>query len=78
MSTELKRVTNVSWRKFLATEPGMEGMLYLREKIPSIQRGTSDSIIFDAGRTQGFKDCLDTISELLGTVEVPNVDLENR
>lgn len=63
---ELKKVTQLSWRKFLLSDPGTEGMLYLREKAPSIHTGTSEAIIFEAGRAQGFRDALDAIANVIG------------
>lgn len=77
--TELKRTTNLSWRRHLLTEPGIEGMLYLRERTPVIVKGDADAtgIIFDAGRTQGWKDCLDAIADIISVVETKEVNYEN-
>lgn len=63
---ELKKVTQLSWRRFLLSDAGTEGMLYLRERAPSIQSGTSEEIIFGAGRAQGFRDALDAIANVIG------------
>lgn len=74
---ELKRSTNVAWRRFLATEAGIEGMLWLREKLPDVLKGSGESIIFDAGKTQGYKDCLDQIANVMGVVEAKIENYEN-
>lgn len=66
---DLKRITTLQWRKHLASDAGVEGMLYLREKEPSITRGDQFQMIFDAGRVEGYKQAINTISELL-TLEV--------
>lgn len=63
--TEIKRTTKLAWRRFLQSEPGMEGMLFLREKLPSVIKGQQHEIVFDAGVTQGYGKCLDNISEIL-------------
>lgn len=52
-------------------------MLWLRERIPTIDRGTADNIIFDAGKAQGFRSCLDSISDVMGMVEPKEQQLEN-
>lgn len=75
--TELRKVTQLAWRKFLLSDAGMEGMLYLREHIPSIQPSDADSIIFQAGTTQGFKNGIDTISEIIAAEPVKEQKLEN-
>lgn len=69
----------MTWRKFLQSPEGQEGMLFLREKVPSVLSGESHAIIFGAGKAEGFKIALDTISELLTMREaIPDSDLENR
>ncbi len=52
-------------------------MLFLREKIPSITKGPADEMIFDAGRTQGFKDAIDAISEIIAVAAKREENLEN-
>lgn len=63
--TELKKITTLRWRQHIASEAGMEGMLFLRERIPSVHKGTADEMIFEAGKVEGYKMAIDTISELL-------------
>ena len=63
--TELSRATQLAWRKFLISDAGVEGMLFLREKTPSVSKGESHAIAFDAGRVDGYKAAVDTISEII-------------
>ena len=63
MST-LRKVTMIATRRFLASESGMETMLWLRENAPSAARGDADSMIFDLGRIVGYKECLDRMAEI--------------
>lgn len=77
---ELKKTTILSWRKFLSTEAGQEGMLYLRERVPSVNDGEAHSIILQAGVVKGYNRALDTIPEVLGKVDdAQNMsELENK
>jgi hypothetical protein len=77
VATELNRTTNLAWRRFLLTDAGIQGMLYLRECAPSIGRGEASGMIFDAGRSQGFNDCLNKISEVIAADVPKNENLEN-
>jgi hypothetical protein len=74
---ELRKVVTLAWRKFLAGEAGIEGMLFLREKTPSIVRGDQHQMIFDAGRVEGYKQAIDTISELLAVKQEETRDPSN-
>lgn len=65
MATELSKVEQLQWRKFLLTEAGERGMLFLREQTPSIPKGPADEVIFDAGIAEGYRKCLDKISEVI-------------
>lgn len=76
--TELRKITKLSWRKFLDTEYGREGMLYLRERIPSVQASDPTSIIFNAGRAEGYKVALDMISEVISLEEQKETNIENQ
>lgn len=75
--TDLTRTTQLSWRRFMMTAEGQQGMLILREKIPDIRKGTSEEIIFSAGVNQGFRQCLDTISEMIAAEITKTDNLEN-
>lgn len=52
-------------------------MLILREKAPSVHKGNADEIIFEAGRAQGYRDCLDQISEVIGVESKKDIDISN-
>lgn len=75
---ELRKVVTLAWRKHMASEAGIEGMLFLREKSPTIVRGDQHQMIFDAGMVEGYRKALDTISEILAVKqeETPNPDLD--
>ncbi len=77
MASELKKTTKLRWRAFLGSEAGMEGMLYLREKIPGIQKGEFHEVAFDAGFSQGFIKAIDTIPELIAGRDQPTDSVEN-
>ena len=76
--TELKRVTKLAWRKHLLSEHGVEGMLALRERTPSIGGGgEAHQIIFQAGKAQGFVDAINAIYEIASANEERSIsDLE--
>lgn len=60
--------TIMAWQKFLETEAGLKGLLYLREGAPSIGRSPESHLMnFDAGRVQGFNEFANRI-ELLRTL----------
>lgn len=77
--TELKTKTTLHWRRFLQTPEGQEGLLYLRENIPSVGGLGMDSsqIIFAAGVAEGYKRSFDTITSVLTLRKVEDEDLEN-
>lgn len=52
-------------------------MLYAREKNPSIQKGTADEMIFEAGKVEGYKMALDVLSEILAVTPVKEQQAEN-
>lgn len=65
MASEIKRVTQLSWIKFLSTESGRDGLLYLNEHVPSISSGDPHHIIFGAGKVEGYKMALQVISDVI-------------
>lgn len=74
---DLEKPTTLAWRKFQLTEHGINGMLWLREQEPSVKPSTeAHTMIFDAGRVQGYKDCLDKILQLLAANPTPDKSLE--
>ncbi len=75
--TELTKSQQLAWRRFLATEPGILGMLWLRERTPTIVTGDSTAIIFQAGLNQGYVVGLNAISELLAQEPEKTNNYEN-
>ena len=61
----------------MQTEAGVEGMLFLRERTPSISKGDADGIIFDAGKVEGYKNAVDTISEIIAVRQQKEEKVEN-
>lgn len=76
--TELKKVTTLNWRKFLGTDAGLEGQLFLREREPSISPGEPHRMIFEAGKVEGYKMAINMISEILTLVkDEKEINIEN-
>jgi hypothetical protein len=75
--TELKKQTQLEWRRHLLTPAGVEAMLFLRERAPSILKGPADEMIFDAGRAEGYKMAIDMISEVIAVAAKKEIDIEN-
>lgn len=74
---ELTKSTTLAWRRHIGSDAGTEGMLFLRERTPSINKGEQHQMIFDAGRVEGYKQAIDTISELLVLVKTQETDPSN-
>ncbi len=77
MPTELRKVTQLAWRKHLLSEAGIEGMLILRERTPVVGRGESHNIIFDAGVVEGYRRALDSIEAVIAAEQPKPEQLEN-
>lgn len=75
--TELKKQTQLEWRRHLLTPAGIEGMLFLRERSPSIHKAGADEMIFDAGKAEGYKMAIDMISEIIAVAPKKEENLEN-
>jgi len=73
----VKKSTHVSWRRFLITPEGIEGMLYLRERTPNIVKGDANEIIFGAGVVEGYRRALDTLSEIIAAETKPEDRADN-
>lgn len=79
MATELRKVTQLSWRKLITSEHGVEGMLVLKERAPKVaSSGEAHSIIFNAGVAQGYSLALEEIYNLLSPDSKTDIDYENR
>lgn len=74
---ELTKSTTLAWRRHIASDAGTEGMLFLRERVPTINKGEQHQMIFDAGRVEGYKQAIDTISEILVLVKTQETDPSN-
>jgi hypothetical protein len=74
---ELKKITQLTWRKHLLSNEGIEGMLFLRERQPRISKGSADEMIFEAGKVEGYKQALDTISEIIAAEVKKDQNLDN-
>jgi hypothetical protein len=70
---DLTKSDRIGWRKFLATEAGTKGMLELHQNIPTISKGDADSIIFDAGRVEGYRAALSAINNILSLEEQKDI-----
>lgn len=75
--TELKKQTQLDWRRHLLTDSGIEGMLFLRERAPTIHKGAADEMIFEAGKSEGYKMAMDMISEVIAVAPKKEINLEN-
>lgn len=78
--TEIKKVTQLAWRRHLMSEPGIEGQLVLREACPPIPgNGEAHNIIFAAGRAEGWKLALEAMHTMIAVQsKVSDSDLENK
>ena len=76
MATELKKNTQVVWRRFLSSPEGIEGMLYLREAGPRVTKGDQASIIFESGVAEGYQRALDKLKDTIAreVIAVPSVE----
>lgn len=77
MPTELRKITSLTWRRLITSEHGIEGMLVLRERGPNIGSGDPHQIIFNAGRVEGYKECINNIMDLIAAEEQKQSDTEN-
>jgi hypothetical protein len=66
---KITKVTALKWRQMLSTQEGVEGMLYLRENIPSINGEDATAILFSAGINQGYTKAIDAIVALSDAVD---------
>lgn len=52
-------------------------MLIQRERTPSITKGDRDSMIFDAGRSEGWKECLNSFSNFIAMEKQKDIKPDN-
>lgn len=74
----LKEIVKVNWRRFLASDAGVEGMLFLREEAPIVVKGPPHEVQFDAGYSMGYIHALDVLSKFVAEEPKRDVDIENR
>lgn len=78
MAFELRRATRQAWRKFLHSEPGVGGLLFLREQAPSVGGGgESHSIIFQAGKVEGYREAINKIYEISADEQESVTSIDN-
>lgn len=75
--TELSKTDKIRWRQFLASESGTRGMLFMREKTPSVNKGDANGMIYDGGFVEGYKLAMDRISEVISLEETKEINIEN-
>lgn len=76
--TSIKKVTQLSWRRHLLSEAGIEGQLVLREGCPLIPGGgEAHNIIFAAGRAEGWRLCIEAMHNLIAVEKQVSESLEN-
>lgn len=76
--TELNKTTQLAWRRFLASDAGIKGLLWLRESEPRIRKGDTSEMIHDGGVVSGYRLAIDALSDVVGREEEKPVDIENR
>lgn len=75
---EVDKVNQLAWRKFLQSQAGEQGLLFLRERQPVVTKGQMHEMVFDAGRVRGYNDVLDQITNLLGGETKETINIENK
>lgn len=75
--SDVKKITQIAWDKFLRSDAGIEGMLVLRERTPSVHKGESHDIIFEAGVVEGYRRAIDAITHIISVEQPKNEELEN-
>ncbi len=74
---ELRKVVQLSWSRFLSTEAGTEGVLYLKDRAPSIHKGPPHEMHFDAGVLVGYNRAIDVLREIIAQEPKKEIKLEN-
>jgi len=75
---ELKKTTQIAWRRFLSSEAGTEGLLFLRERVPAIIKGPSEQMLHDGGRATGYTEAINELSTLIATPPAKEESAENK
>ena len=76
----VRKIVALKWRSLLGSQEGIEAMSALRQSAPSIPAADSTSIVFHAGRNQGYVECLNDIMEMAKAEDKvkPDEDLLNK
>ena len=77
MDVDITKQDRIAWRRFLGSEPGINGMLWLREQIPGVGTGEPHEMIFHAGIAEGYKKAIDKVSEVLTLRDESPENLDN-
>lgn len=75
---EVKKVTKLKWRQFIATEAGQEGLEWFKSNYPGIGTGEPHEIIFAAGRARQHHEDVEALVSLIDIVEKPEQDPDNK
>lgn len=75
--TEIKKATQLAWRRFLLSNEGIEGQLILREACPSVAPGDAHTIIFSSGKAEGWRMAIAAMHTLIAVEKVKSENLEN-
>lgn len=77
--TEIRKITQMSWRRLLASPEGAEMEAAIREQTPTVVSAEPHNIIFNAGIAEGYRRCFDRIKEMSATPkkEFSDEELEN-
>ncbi len=79
MATDLKKLTKLSWRRLVISDQGIEGILVLKERCPRVsQTSEAHSIIFQAGKVEGYTQAIAEIYNLITPDAIPDQDLESK
>lgn len=73
----LSKGAQIAFRKLLSSDSGMEVMLYLRQTAPSVTKGESHDIIFEAGVVEGYRRAIDKLSSMAALPQEKEESFEN-
>lgn len=76
--TEISKATSLRWRNFLKSPEGIEGLLFLNEMVPGIQKDAlAHNMVYDSGKAEGFRYALYVMKEMIGVQKQEEGSLEN-
>lgn len=74
---KISKKTALQWRRFMTSEDGVKGLLWLKDMEPVIPKGESHEIVFDAGVVSGYGKVFTRIEELIEAAEKDESPVEN-